>query len=231
MLGVGGSTGWNGYLYANGNPGNLTDASGRCIGPIAVVCLGIAIVGGAFAGGFTYGTVSHLGQGGTFGDALGQGLAWGAGSAFVAGMIYAPVGMTAAAALFTSAAAGAAWSGWYATARWTLAAGGLGSAADMAWAHATEPLGYILGSAGLGAIGGQFFGQAMAAYPLTTARVGLGLSGAGVASASLGIAQNGLNPVNALDLGLSSFGAWQSAKAIGRIQTITGAKGPISQSP
>ncbi len=30
VLGVGGSTGWNGYLYANGNPANLTDASGMC---------------------------------------------------------------------------------------------------------------------------------------------------------------------------------------------------------
>ncbi|CAG0966387.1 tRNA nuclease WapA [Anaerolineae bacterium] len=29
VLGVGGSTGWNGYLYANGNPANFTDPSGE----------------------------------------------------------------------------------------------------------------------------------------------------------------------------------------------------------
>ncbi|MCC6976670.1 MAG: RHS repeat-associated core domain-containing protein, partial [Anaerolineae bacterium] len=37
--GVGGSTGWNGYLYANANPANLTDPSGRCVDPLSfVVC-------------------------------------------------------------------------------------------------------------------------------------------------------------------------------------------------
>lgn len=30
VLGVGGSTGWNGYLYANANPANLTDPAGTC---------------------------------------------------------------------------------------------------------------------------------------------------------------------------------------------------------
>ncbi|MBE2194470.1 MAG: RHS repeat-associated core domain-containing protein [Anaerolinea sp.] len=85
VLGVGGSTGWNGYVYANANPANFVDPAGTCVGPITVVCLGIAIVGGAFAGGFAYGTASHLGKGGNFGDALGQGLLWGTGSAAVVG--------------------------------------------------------------------------------------------------------------------------------------------------
>ncbi|CAG0972011.1 tRNA3(Ser)-specific nuclease WapA [Anaerolineae bacterium] len=45
VLGVGGSTGWNGYVYANGNPTNLTDPSGTCVDPLSfIVC---AVVGGA----------------------------------------------------------------------------------------------------------------------------------------------------------------------------------------
>ncbi|MBE2193643.1 MAG: hypothetical protein IAE83_05670, partial [Anaerolinea sp.] len=39
VLGVGGSTGWNGYLYANANPANLTDPAGTCVDPLSfIVC-------------------------------------------------------------------------------------------------------------------------------------------------------------------------------------------------
>ncbi|MCC6973160.1 MAG: PD40 domain-containing protein, partial [Anaerolineae bacterium] len=51
VLGVGGSTGWNGYLYANANPANLTDPSGACIGPLtfllpACIAAGKLLIGG-----------------------------------------------------------------------------------------------------------------------------------------------------------------------------------------
>lgn len=42
---------------------------------------------GAFLGGFTYGAGSHLGRGGTVGDAFGQGVLWGTGSAAVVGAL------------------------------------------------------------------------------------------------------------------------------------------------
>ncbi|MCC6973479.1 MAG: RHS repeat-associated core domain-containing protein, partial [Anaerolineae bacterium] len=44
VLGVEGSTGWNGYVYANANPANLTDPAGTCVDPLSfIVCA--ALVG------------------------------------------------------------------------------------------------------------------------------------------------------------------------------------------
>ena len=50
-VGVGGSTGWTGYVYANDNPANLVDPAGTCVDPLSfIVC---AVVGGAIIGGTT----------------------------------------------------------------------------------------------------------------------------------------------------------------------------------
>ncbi|MBE2193647.1 MAG: RHS repeat-associated core domain-containing protein [Anaerolinea sp.] len=65
VLGVGGSTGWNGYLYANANPANLTDPSGRCIGPLTFllpVCIGAIAGFGVGAGLDTAGQVAYIAQ-------------------------------------------------------------------------------------------------------------------------------------------------------------------------
>ncbi|MBE2192565.1 MAG: RHS repeat-associated core domain-containing protein, partial [Anaerolinea sp.] len=49
VLGVGGSTGWNGYVYANANPANLTDPSGE-FAPLLFAGL-VVLLGGLTFGG------------------------------------------------------------------------------------------------------------------------------------------------------------------------------------
>ena len=39
---------WDRYAYANNNPVRYTDPSGHCIGPLALVCAGVLLIGAAF---------------------------------------------------------------------------------------------------------------------------------------------------------------------------------------
>jgi len=57
VLGVGGSTGWNGYVYANANPANLTDPSGACIGPLTLLLPACIAAGKLLIGGLAGATI------------------------------------------------------------------------------------------------------------------------------------------------------------------------------
>ncbi len=71
VLGVGGSTGWNGYVYANDNPANLVDPAGTCVDPLSfLVCAAAIVVGGLYINEWRGNTYANQMQGMSFWEAV-----------------------------------------------------------------------------------------------------------------------------------------------------------------